>query len=172
MAETVFDWPAIFDAIEAELVAIQNSAGQAAFQQVIIGEPAGLPLQQKPIACAWYLGRTAPTFADSDRTFLNMMYAARVQIMVLWPIQIERVTLESWEADIATIDTNIRRALRSNSVLGGECTDLDILDSDVTYGELPRPTPPGQAQVWGLYRVLSMELRLDNLEGEEFGDGN
>ncbi len=64
------------------------------------------------------------------------------------------------EADIATIDTNIRRAFRANSTINNALTDLDITDSDVDFGGFPLST--NQA----LYRYLMFELRLDNLEGE------
>ena len=93
----------------------------------------------------------------------NGMSAARFQIMALWPMQAERSKLGAWEADIATIDTAIRRALRADSTVNSAVTDLDITDSQLGYGDLP---VAGQAGTLGLYRVLQMELRLDNLEGE------
>lgn len=165
MAEAVLDWPEIRDAMKAELEDVQNSAGAPAFVQVIAGEPMGLPLGG-PYACFWYLGRAD---AREGRMSLgNVMYAARWQVMGLWPAQAERVTLGDWEADIATVDTNIRRRFRANSTINSSVTDLDILDSQLDYGELPYPGGGGAV---GLYRVLQMEVRLDNLEGEAIAHG-
>lgn len=163
MAEQVPVWEDIFDAIEAELRAVLNTSGEIAFTDVIRGEPAGLPLGG-PYAVFWYLGRTdSPRAAGSRATLGNVMYAARIQIMCLWPQRVERSVLGAWEADIATIDTAIRRQFRANSVINSNLTDLDITDSDVSYGTLPIPAPQGSR---GLYRMLQFELVLDNLEGE------
>lgn len=160
MAEAVLNWTDIFNAIQAELEEVTNSAGAPAFEIVIPGEPIGLP-PGGPYCCFWYLGRT-----DSGRTgganasFGNVMYAARIQVAAYWPAQVERSTVGTLEADIATIDTNIRRAFRANSTINNALTDLDITDSDVDFGGFPLST--NQA----LYRYLMFELRLDNLEGE------
>lgn len=158
MTETVLDWQTIFAAIESELRAVTNTAGSAAFLDVIQGEPIALPIGG-PYACFWYLGRTDSRAGQA--TLGNVMYAARIQIACLWPMQVERATLGDWEADMATIDTSIRRALRANSNVNSNVTDLDISDSTLDYGSLPAAA--GKA---GIYRVLMMELRLDNLEGE------
>lgn len=164
MAEAVLNWTTIMEAIQDELEAVLNAAGTAAFAQVFIGEPIGLPVGG-PYACAWYLGRTLATSAGgSYETMGNVMYAARIQVLCLWPMQPERATLESWEADIATIDTNIRRAFHANRTINSNITDLRILDSDNGYGDLPASHAAGAPR--NLYRVLQMELRLDNLEGE------
>lgn len=159
MTETVLSWPTLMDAIAAELAAVTDTNGNLAFT-VIQGEPIGLPLGG-PYACFWYLGRTVAD--QGPQTLTNVMYAARVQVLCLWPVQAERGTLAQWEADIATVDTSIRRRLRANSTVNSNVTDLDILDSDVAYGDLPVGTAGPQR---ALYRVLQMELRLDNLEGE------
>ena len=158
MTEAVPVWQDIFAAIQDELEAVQDTAGGQAFT-VIQGEPIGLPLGG-PYACFWYLGRTDAT--EGRQTLGNIMYAARIQILCLWPVQPERATIGERDADIATIDTSIRRQFRANSVINSNRTDLDILESDVSYGDLPIGTGGGRA----LYRVLQMELRLDNLEGE------
>ena len=115
MAEAVLDWPTIMTAIQAELAAVVNTAGAPAFgENVIAGEPIGLPLGG-PYACFWYLGReNARTANGAPASYGNVMYAARIQVMCLWPRQ-DRATLAAWEADIATIDTNIRRRFRANS---------------------------------------------------------
>lgn len=162
MAEQVPVWADVFSAIQAELEAVTNTAGGPAFADVIQGEPIGLPLGG-PYACFWYLGRTD---ASGGATFGNIMYAARIQIMCLWPMRAERETLGAWEADIATIDTSIRRRFRANSVINSNLTDLDILDSQVSYGDLPSSQAAPGTSARNLYRVLQMELRLDNLEGE------
>jgi len=158
MAEAVLDWQTIFAAIESELRAVTNTAGETAFLDVIQGEPMGLPIGG-PYACFWYLGRTDSM--SGNETYGNVMYAARVQVACLWPMQAERVTIGDWEADMATVDTNIRRAFRANSTINSNLTDLDISDSSLDYGTLPASA--GKA---GIYRVLMFELRLDNLEGE------
>lgn len=164
MAEAVLNWTTIMEAIQDELEAVLNAAGATAFAQVFMGEPIGLPLGG-PYACAWYLGRTlATTAAGAYETHGNVMYASRIQIACLWPMQAERATLESWEADIATIDTNIRRAFHANRTINSNVTDLRIQDSDNGYGDLPGAGGNGNQRF--LYRVLQMELRLDNLEGE------
>lgn len=160
MTEQVPDWLTIFDAIEAKLRAIVNTDGNPAFLDVIPGEPMGLP-PSGPYACFWYLGREDSI--SGQATLGNVMYAARVQVMVLWPAQSERTTLRVLEADIATIDTSIRRAFRADSVINSNLTDLHITDSQLDYGDLPIPGP---APARALYRVLQMELRLENLEGE------
>lgn len=160
MAESVLNWTTIFAAIQAELEVVTNSAGGVAFEIVIPGEPIGLPTGG-PYCCFWYLGRTdAATAGGAQKTFGNVMYAARIQIAAYWPAQVERATVGTLEADIATIDTNIRRAFRANSTINSALTDLDITDSDVDFGGFPLST--NQA----LYRYLMFELRLDNLEGE------
>lgn len=164
MAEAVLDWMEIRDAMKEELELVQNSAGAPAFAQVIPGEPIGLPLGG-PYCCFWYLGRTDAR--EGRMTLGNVMYAARWQVMCLWPIQVERATLADWEADIATVDTNIRRRFRANSTINSTVTDLDILDSQLDYGELPGGRNPDGGVALFLYRVLQMEVRLDNLEGEE-----
>jgi hypothetical protein len=160
LTEAVLDWPAIITAVQTHLEAVVNSAGDVAFQQVFPGEPLGLPVGG-PYACFWYLGRVRSdkTGGASD-TFGNEMYAARIQIAAFWPIQPERVSLPDMEADIATIDTSIRRELRGDSTINSEVTDLTITDSTVSYGSFPAGGTPQ------LYRSLMFELHLDNLEGE------
>lgn len=160
MSEQVPVWADVFSAIDTELTAVLNTAGDAAFVDVIQGEPIGLPLGG-PYVCFWYLGRTDAS--AGKLTLGNVMYAARIQILCLWPMQAERATLGAWEADIATIDTSIRRRFRANSVINSNLTDLDIGDSQLGYADLPIASG---SNTRGLYRVLSMELQLDNLEGE------
>ena len=160
MSEQVPVWATIFTAIDGELTAVLNTAGDAAFVEVIHGEPIGLP-HGGPYACFWYLGRTDPTNGQR-KTLGNVMYAARLQIMCFWPVRPERSSWGAWEADIATIDTTIRREFRGNSIINSNLTDLEITDSDLSYGYLPIPAGTSR----GLYRILSMELILDNLEGE------
>lgn len=162
MSEAILNWPQIFSRVESNLKAVLNSNGDDAFQQVFIGEPRALP-EGGPYACAWYLGRVVSDKTEgAPATFGNVMYAARIQIACFWVIQPERVTLPDMEADIATVDTAIRRAFRADSTINSEVTDLDISDSNVSYGGFPAGT-----QV--LYRALMFELRLDNLEGEPIG---
>lgn len=156
MAETRLDWPVIFDAIDDELANVMNSDGKPAFVDVIQGEPLGLPLGG-PYACFYYLGREDSR--EGRMTLGNVMYTARIQVMAFWPIQPDRATVGALEADIATVDTNIRRAFRGNSTINSEVTDLDILNSIVDFGAFPAGTQQ-------IYRSLSMELRLENLEGE------
>lgn len=157
MAEAVLDWPNILAAIRSELEQVQNSIGGQAFQEIIAGEPLGLPLGG-PIACFWYLGRS--NSRQGPQTLGNVMYAAHIQIGVFWVKQHERDTLEALDADIATIDTDIRRRFRANSTINHNLTDLDITDSDVGFGPSPGISPTIQ------YRALMFELILDNLEGE------
>jgi len=160
MAESVPNWTSILAAIKTELVAVLNSAGAAAFQSVGIGEPLGLPLGG-PHAFAWYVGRRdAITSGGNRETFGNVMYAAVIQVGVFWVKQNERDTLEALDADIATIDTNIRRRFRANSTINSNLTDLEITDSQVGFGPSPGISPSIQ------YRALMFELILDNLEGE------
>ena len=110
MSEQVPVWTDIFEAIDTELSAVLNTAGAAAFAAVLQGEPLGLPLGG-PYACFWYMGRED---ARSGRQTLgNVMYTARIQIACFWPIQPERSTQGAFEADIVTVDTSIRRALRA-----------------------------------------------------------
>jgi hypothetical protein len=156
MTEQVPVWVTIFDAIEDEIAAVLNSDGVVAFQQVFQGEPLGLPIGG-PYAAFWYMGRTDAR--EGRQTLGNIMYAARIQIACFWPIQPERATQALLEADIATVDTSIRRALRANSAINSNLTDLDITDSLVDYGGFP-------ATANQIYRVLMFELHLDNLEGE------
>jgi len=164
MAEAVLNWTSIMSAIETELQSVNSIAGAALFN-VIPGEPLGLPLNlpDKAHACFWYLGRTrAETGGGSYGTLGNVMYAARIQIQCFFPVQNERATLSAQEAEIATADTSIRRALHANSNLDiTGVTDLRIGDSELAYDDLAR----SDGKI-GVYRRLSMELRLDNLEGE------
>lgn len=164
MSEAVINWATVMAAIETTLASVQNSASQTAFKDVILGEPMALPLDG-PYCCVWYIGRTlANTSGGAPASLANVMYAARLQIMVLWPMQGERSKLGAWEADIATIDTGIRRALRADSTVNSSVTDLVITDSQLSYGDLP--VAGATKGTFGLYRVLQMELLLDNLEGE------
>lgn len=156
MTEQVPVWTDIFAAIETELEAVLNTAGSVAFVDVFQGEPLGLPLGG-PYACFWYMGREDSR--AGRQTLGNVMYAARIQIACFWPIQPDRATQGPLEADIVTVDTNIRRALRANSIINSKLTDLDITDSSLDFGGFPQGTNQ-------LYRVLQMELRLENLEGE------
>src|SRR3990167_5011888 len=156
----MLDWTTILAAIKTELEAVVNAADAPAFQEVISGEPLGLPLGG-PTACFWYLGRSdSGKTGGAGMTLGNVMYAARIQVGVFWVKQSERDTLAGLDADIATIDTNIRRAFRANSTINSNVTDLDITDSDVGFGPSPGISPSIQ------YRALMFELRLDNLEGE------
>lgn len=160
MAESVPNWTTIMAAIKSELEAVLNSAGAAAFQEAGIGEPLGLPLGG-PHAFAWYTGRRDAIHAGgAGQTLGNVMYAAVIQVGVFWVKQHERDTLEALDADIATIDTNIRRAFRANSTINSNLTDLEITDSQVGFGPSPGISPSIQ------YRALMFELILDNLEGE------
>ena len=149
-------WAEIFDAIDSELSAVLNTAGTVAFADVLQGEPRGLPLGG-PYACFWYSGREDSR--SGRQTLGNIMYTARIQIACFWPVQSERSTHAAFEADIVTVDTNIRRALRANSAINSNLTDLGISDSTLDSGGFPQ----GTAQ---LYRALTFELRLENLEGE------
>lgn len=160
MTEAILDWPAIMAAVKGELESVTNSAGQPAFQSVGIGEPLGLPLGG-PHCFAWYIGRSnAVTSSGARGTLGNIMYSAHIQVGVFWLRQAERETLEVFDADIATIDTNIRRRFRANSTINNDVTDLDITDSQVGFGPSPGISPTIQ------YRTLMFELVLDNLEGE------
>lgn len=157
MSEAVLDWPVIMDAIEAELRGVLNNDGEQAFLDVLPGKPLGLPLGG-PYATFWYDGRTDSV--DGRATFGNVMYAARIIIACFWERRVERSTLGALEADIAAIDTNIRRAFRGNSTINSNLTDLDITDSTRDTGGFPG------TQNQTIYHSLEMELRLDNLEGE------
>lgn len=159
MAEQIPNWSEIFEAIDAELVSVLNNAGATAFQEVIAGEPHGLPLGG-PFACYWYGGRVDSRSGGS--TLGNVMYAARVIVECFWPIQVERTTLRALEADIAAIDTSIRREFRGNSAINSNLTDLYFTDSQLAFDDLPIVA----TDRFGFYRKLSMELHLENLEGE------
>lgn len=156
MAEAVLNWATIIAAIKTQLEGVQYN-GAAAFQQVIPGEPLGLPLGG-PHAAFWYLGRRDSR--AGRQTLGNIMYAARIQIGAFWVKQHERDTLAGLDAEIATVDTNIRRAFRGDSTINNNLTDLDITDSEVGFGPSPGISPSIQ------YRALMFELVLDNLEGE------
>lgn len=158
MSEAVLDWPVIMTAIRAEMEAVIDSSGNPAFATVGTGEPLGLPIGG-PHAYAWYVGRRDSIHAGRQ-TLGNIMYAAVIQVGVFWVKQHERDTLAALDADIATIDTNIRRAFRANSTINNAMTDLDITDSQVGFGPSPGISPSIQ------YRALMFELVLDNLEGE------
>lgn len=160
MTEVVLDWVAICDAIETELVAVKNYAGKPAFVQVLQGEPIGLPIGG-PYCCFWYSHREDSLAGPS--TLGNVMYAAIIEILCLWPAQPERATQGYFNADIATVDTNIRRALRANSTVNSTVNDLSITGGPVTYGDLP---VPGGGGARAPYRVLPLTVRLENLEGE------
>lgn len=157
MSEAVLNWVTIMDAIEAELRTVLNNAGDAAFLDVIPGKPLGLPLGG-PYATFWYEGRTDP--AVGMQTLGNIMYAARIAVACFWQRQPERSTLAALEADMAAIDTSIRRAFRANSTINSNVTDLTITDSTRDTGSFPGSNNPT------IYNSIEMELRLDNLEGE------
>ncbi len=163
MSEAVLAWPTIMTAIQTELAGVLNNAGAAAFLQVFPGEPLGLPLSDpsdpRGYACFWYLGRSASTTGGPE-SLGNIMYAARIQIACYWPAFTERAVLPAFEADMAAIDTSIRRALRASSTVNSNVTDLDLTDSTLSYGSFP------QDKSGILYRTLMFELHLDNLEGE------
>lgn len=144
----------VFDAIRAHLEADTNDAGGTRFAQVFIGEPQGVP-PGGPYACAWYLGRAA-----AGKTLTNVMYQARIQIVCMWPMQVERNTIEDWETDIWGADDSLRTRFRGDSTLNSEANDLEITDSVVGYGGFPASANKA------LYRTLEFELQLDNLEGE------
>lgn len=141
----------IADRIQAILEA--NTTPQ--FLAVFCGEPLGLPLGG-PYAAFWYLGRT-----EDEKTLGNVMPTERWQVTCWWNRQPERSTLEAWEVGIADADTALRTAFRGDSTLNGESTDLDITGSSVDY----RAFPLGQ-QPAALYRGLSFELLILDLEGE------
>ena len=159
MTEAILDWDEIFAAIKQELEGVQDKDGNPAFLTVGIGEPLGLPLGG-PHAYAWYTGRQDAVHAPARATLGNVMYAAVIQVGVFWVKQSERDTLQLLDADIAAIDTNIRRAFRANSTINNRLTDLDITDSQVGFGPSPGISPSIQ------YRAMMFELILDNLEGE------
>lgn len=165
MAEAVLDWPVILEAIKQHLVGVKNAALQPAFAQVFIGPPMAMPLGG-PYAFAWYSARRDSLKAGGARATLgNVMYAAHIEIALYWPMQAMRETHQSWEADIATVDTNLRRAFRADSTINSNVTDIDILDSEDTTPFQRLPTPNENAP-WPLYRTLELTLVLDNLEGE------
>ena len=157
MSESVLDWTTILAAIENELRGVTNANGDLAFIDVIPGKPLGLPLGG-PYACFWYEGRE-DSLAGQE-TYGNVMYAARIPIQCFWPRQAERSTLLALEADIATVDTGIRRAFRANSTINSNLTDLKISDSERDNGVF---AASGNQTV---YESLVFELKLDNLEGE------
>ena len=156
MSEAVLDWATILAAIETELRGVTNASGNTAFVDVLPGKPLGLPLGG-PYACFWYEGRMPSR--EGEMSLGNVMYAARIPIQCFWPRQAERATLLALEADIATVDTGIRRAFRANSTINSSVTDLTITDSARDNGVFTGTNPT-------VYESIDFELRLDNLEGE------
>ena len=157
MSETVINWTTVLTAIQTELEGVTNSSGGTAFLDVIPGKPLGLPLGG-PYACFWYEGRMPSR--EGETSLGNVMYAARIPIQCFWVRQAERATLLALEADIATIDTGIRRAFRANSTINSNLTDLTITDSERDSGMF------AGSQNQTIYESIAFELRLDNLEGE------
>ena len=157
MSEAVLDWNTILSAIENELRGVTNANGDLAFVDVIPGKPLGLPLGG-PYACFWYEGRIPSR--EGEMSMGNVMYAARIPIQCFWLRQAERSTLLALEADIATVDTGIRRAFRANSTINSTVTDLTITDTERDNGVF------AGSQNQTVYESIAFELRLDNLEGE------
>lgn len=157
MSETVINWTTVLTAIQTELAGVTNASGNTAFLDVLPGKPLGLPLGG-PYACFWYEGRMPAT--EGEETYGNVMYAARIAVQAFWPRQAERATLLALEADLATVDTGMRRAFRANSTINSAVTDLKITDSERDNGVF---VGSGNQTV---YESISFELRLDNLEGE------
>ena len=157
MSEAVLDWNTILSAIENELRGVTNANGDLAFVDVLPGKPLGLPLGG-PYACFWYEGRIPSR--EGEMSMGNVMYAARIAVQAFWPRQAERATLLALEADIATVDTGIRRAFRANSTIHSTVTDLTITDTERDSGMF------AGSQNQTIYESIAFELRLDNLEGE------
>lgn len=162
MAEAILDWPVIMANIKAELASVTKPDGSPVFTAIIEGEP-WAPLVDVTWCAFWYAGRVAPTHTGgAQQTLDNVMYAAEIEFVGYWPIP-DMAVLPALDAEIATVDTNIRRRIRANSTLNSEVTDLDITDSRAVYANFPNAV----AELRGLtYRVLTMQIILDNLEGE------
>lgn len=160
MTEVALDWDAIYAAVRTHLEDDLKRDGSAPrFAQVFEGEPLGLPpsVESQGYACFWYLGREDSI--SGRMTLANIMYAARIQVAAFWAIQPERHTLGELDRELADCDTSLRRRFRGDSTINSNITDLNITDSDVSFGGFPISSK-------ALYRSLMFELRFENLEGE------
>lgn len=164
MAEAVLDWPAIFEAIKDEISSVQKPDGSPAFDVVRSGEP-WAPLVGVTWCAFWYGGRGPATKSGgANQTFGNNMYAAHIEVMGYWPIPLEQDDLPRLDAEIATADTGIRRAMFRNPTINSRLTDLDIEPSQVSYANFPYALNEQQRGL--TFRALRMDMYFDNLEGE------
>lgn len=149
------DHSVIIDRFEAILTAVSTPT----FLAVIPGEPLGLPLGG-PYTAFWYLGRGMGT-RSGEMSLSNALITERWHIECWWPREPERATFERWENDISDADQAIQMAIRGDSQLSGQCSDLWLSDSAIGYKSFPLGAQPNN-----LYRSLSFTVHLEDLEGE------
>lgn len=149
------DHAAIIDRFEAILGGVTTPV----FEAVIPGEPLGLPLGG-PYAAFWYLGRGAGT-RSGEMSLSNVMVTEQWHVECWWLREPERATFERWENDISDADQAIQTAIRGDSQLSGECSDLWVSDSSVGYKSFPLGAQPN-----ALYRSLNFTVHIEDLEGE------
>jgi hypothetical protein len=125
---------------------------------VVTGEPLALAPDGSPFLCFWYLGDTEPP--EGRMTFTNVMVMERFQVICLWHRVLELEAFEALEKEIWDANRTLKAALRGDSTLNNEATDLDIKDSQVDYGVFPLDGSPY------VYRSLEFELHIKDLEAE------
>ncbi len=115
----------VLDAIATHL----NAVTTPTFQHVIRAEPLSVPAS--PAVGFWYAGDSTLFESLGD-----VSIEERFIIRALWRIEEASQVRESVELEVWNANRAIQTALRGDSQLGGNCTDLKLAEATVGYVQI------------------------------------
>lgn len=138
-------------------------SGTSKFEDVIVGEPASLPLQSPAgaVACLWFLGESEKT-----QTLGNVMVTQDWRVRMYWNLQPTPAGREDIEVQMWDACRLVQEAFSADRRLTYEgedtITDLAITLVRAEYGT----TPAADGSEVTRYRTLTFDLQLQEFEAE------
>lgn len=152
---------AVIDALVAALqgVADQNRPmGGKRLLAVIAGVPVG-GTDVDRAGYIWWDGE------DTERETLgNVMVTHRFVIALAWVVRPSRALYAELEAEIIDTVRAVKAALRADSTLGGEVTDLKLSTAVRSTGPLAEPVVSGGSAP--VYHIVQFDVLIDDYEAE------
>ena len=131
------------------------------FQAVYIGEPLGIPVGIDYAAALWFVGESEKT-----KTMANVMVTTQLRLRVYWRPRLAPADREALELAVWDCCRDLQSAIRLDSQLGGNVSDLEISLAEgngwAAVGPLDQTGEPTR------YRVLTFDVELWELEAEEY----
>lgn len=135
----------VLDTIATHLSGVTNPT----FAVVLRAEPLAIPAS--PLAAYYYTGDE--TLAE---TLGDVQIAERFTVRCYWRVEAAQQVRESIELEVWNANRAIQAALRGDSQLGGNCTDLKIAEATAGYLSVGGP----------VYRTLEIPLTVWVYESE------